>query len=166
MKAKDYKKQYEQLEKFILKQSNFEIKNGDTIADVVIRELEKTSSSAPLPKVNDWNNNVHEFEKYPELAEQMQEYASFGRFADWQKFTDVLNETLRKASKNLVKADVPNSAPVSPSDAIEFAEWIVKKGIKDSAAEGMWLIMHEGSNVDIKQRISSKDLYTLFKTEK
>jgi flagellar biosynthesis chaperone FliJ len=54
---------------------------------------------------------MHEFEKYPELAEQMQEYASFGRFGDWQKFTDVLNEALRQASKNLVKADVIGQLP-------------------------------------------------------
>lgn len=42
---------------------------------------------------------IHEFEKYPELAEQMQEYASFGKFRDWQKFTDVLNETLRSLAE-------------------------------------------------------------------
>jgi hypothetical protein len=40
---------------------------------------------------------IHKFEEYPELSEMMQEYASYGRFKDWQKFTDVLNESLIKA---------------------------------------------------------------------
>ncbi|MGB4267718.1 MAG: hypothetical protein WBK20_00910 [Spirochaetota bacterium] len=43
---------------------------------------------------------MNEFEKYPELAEQMQEYASFGRFGNWQKFTDVLNETLMQVNQS------------------------------------------------------------------
>lgn len=43
----------------------------------------------------------NEFEKYPELAELMQEYASFGRFNHWQKFTDALNAILRKSNEEL-----------------------------------------------------------------
>lgn len=52
---------------------------------------------------------MNEFEKYPELAEQMQEYAAFGKFGNWQKFTDILNETLKQVNKNLVLADVSGS---------------------------------------------------------
>lgn len=52
---------------------------------------------------------MNEFEKYPELAEQMQEYAAFGKFGNWQKFTDVLNETLKQVNKNIVLADVSGS---------------------------------------------------------
>lgn len=78
---------------------------------------------------------MHEFEKYPELAEQMQEYASFGRFGDWQKFTDVLNEALRQASKNLVKADVIGQLPnnlilyrqAKKLCYAEFCKWINAK---------------------------------------
>jgi hypothetical protein len=40
---------------------------------------------------------THKFEEYPELSEMMQEYATFGRFGDWQKFTDALNNALTKA---------------------------------------------------------------------
>ncbi|MBK9223415.1 MAG: hypothetical protein IPO16_15030 [Saprospiraceae bacterium] len=54
---------------------------------------------------------MNEFEKYPELAEQMQEYASFGRFGNWQKFTDVLNETLKQVNQNIAKADISGSLP-------------------------------------------------------
>lgn len=36
-----------------------------------------------------------EFERYPKLAELMQEYASFGHFNDWQQFTNELNKTLQ-----------------------------------------------------------------------
>lgn len=50
MKIEDYKKQYEQLEKFILKESNFEIKNGDTITDVAIREMKKALPKADVVK--------------------------------------------------------------------------------------------------------------------
>lgn len=42
---------------------------------------------------------THKFEEYPELAEMMQEYAAFGKFGDWQKFTDALNNALIKAEK-------------------------------------------------------------------
>jgi len=38
----------------------------------------------------------HEFEKYPELSEMMQEYAVHGRFSDWQKFTDALDKALNQ----------------------------------------------------------------------
>jgi len=48
---------------------------------------------------------THKFEEYPKLSEMMQEYAAFGRFQDWQKFTDALNEALTKA-ENLPIADV------------------------------------------------------------
>lgn len=37
----------------------------------------------------------NEFERYPKLAELMQEYASFGSFQDWQQFTNELNSVLR-----------------------------------------------------------------------
>jgi hypothetical protein len=40
----------------------------------------------------------HKFEEYPELAEMMQEYAAWGKFADWQKFTDALNNALLKGT--------------------------------------------------------------------
>jgi hypothetical protein len=40
---------------------------------------------------------THKFEEYPELSEMMQEYAAFGSFSDWQKFTDALNNALIKA---------------------------------------------------------------------
>tara|TARA_R110000772_G_scaffold142316_4_gene252007 strand:+ start:99 stop:347 length:249 start_codon:yes stop_codon:yes gene_type:complete len=40
---------------------------------------------------------THKFEEYPELSEMMQEYACFGSFSDWQKFTDALNNALIKA---------------------------------------------------------------------
>jgi hypothetical protein len=40
---------------------------------------------------------THKFEEYPELSEMMQEYATHGRFRDWQKFTDALNNALIKA---------------------------------------------------------------------
>lgn len=40
---------------------------------------------------------THKFEEYPELSEMMQEYAAFGSFSDWQKFTDTLNNALIKA---------------------------------------------------------------------
>lgn len=40
---------------------------------------------------------IHKFEEYPELAVLMQEYACNGRFGDWQKFTDALNNALTKA---------------------------------------------------------------------
>ena len=40
---------------------------------------------------------THKFEEYPQLSEMMQEYASFGKFSDWQKFTDVLNKALFEA---------------------------------------------------------------------
>jgi hypothetical protein len=40
---------------------------------------------------------IHKFEEYPELADLMQEYACNGRFGDWQKFTDALNNALTKA---------------------------------------------------------------------
>ena len=43
---------------------------------------------------------MQEFEKYPELAEQLQEYAAHGRFVDWQKFTDVLNKTLKQVTSD------------------------------------------------------------------
>jgi hypothetical protein len=50
-------------------------------------------------------------------------------------------------------------------EAVRFAEWIAKKGIKESASEGMWLILEEGSFEDIKERISTTNLYNLFKQE-
>ena len=60
---------------------------------------------------------MNEFEKYPELAEQMQEYAAFGKFGNWQKFTDVLNETLKQVNKNIVLADVSGEyCPICKSD--------------------------------------------------
>jgi hypothetical protein len=76
---------------------------------------------------------MNEFEKYPELAEQMQEYAALGRFGNWQKFTDVLNETLRQTSKNLAQPDVGRSELL-----IDFFKWLnaleelqyTEKGIK------------------------------------
>jgi hypothetical protein len=40
---------------------------------------------------------THKFEEYPDLSEMMQEYACFGSFSDWQKFTDALNNALIKA---------------------------------------------------------------------
>jgi hypothetical protein len=48
---------------------------------------------------------THKFEEYPELSEMMQEYAAHGRFGDWQKFTDALNNALTKA-ENLPISDV------------------------------------------------------------
>jgi hypothetical protein len=42
----------------------------------------------------------HKFEEYTELSNMMQEYASFGKFRDWQKFTDILNNTLLKAENS------------------------------------------------------------------
>ena len=40
---------------------------------------------------------THKFEEYSELSEMMQEYACFGSFSNWQKFTDALNNALIKA---------------------------------------------------------------------
>ena len=51
---------------------------------------------------------THKFEEYPEISEMMQEYAAFGSFSDWQKFTDILNNALIKAENlsihNVVKS--------------------------------------------------------------
>lgn len=44
----------------------------------------------------------HKYEEYKELSEMMEEYAAFGRFSNWQKFTDILNNALKKA-ENLHK---------------------------------------------------------------
>lgn len=48
-------------------------------------------------------------------------------------------------------------------EAINFAEWIAKNGIKPSCAEGMWLIPENDNEFeDIKKRIASSDLYEMF----
>lgn len=50
---------------------------------------------------------------------------------------------------------------VSKTDAIEFAEWIVKQPkLTESYSEGIWIILEDDD--DIKERLSSKQLYTLF----
>ncbi len=76
----------------------------------------------------------------------------------WETYLEQRNGNVYP-TENLIPIDVSK-------EAIEFAEWIVKNGIRDSAAEGMWLIMEEGSYENIKQRISSKQLYKLFKEVK
>jgi arabinogalactan endo-1,4-beta-galactosidase len=45
------------------------------------------------------DNTMNEFEKYPELTEMMREYASFGHFSNWQRFTEVINDALQKATE-------------------------------------------------------------------
>ena len=65
---------------------------------------------------------THKFEEYPKLSEMMQEYAAFGRFQDWQKFTDALNEALTKA-ENLPIADI--SCYLLSQDG--YTETLIKK---------------------------------------
>lgn len=64
---------------------------------------------------------THKFEEYPELADMMQEYAAFGKFGDWQKFTDALNNALTKA-ENLPIHNVSSRR----EQLIAFCEWIYK----------------------------------------
>jgi hypothetical protein len=59
----------------------------------------------------------------------MQEYASFGRFGDWQKFTDILNEALRQASK-LHQPTVISSSDNTKDDKKD-GEWGISKSIFD-----------------------------------
>lgn len=59
----------------------------------------------------------YEFEKYPRLAEMMQECASFGKFSNWSEFIEELNKALQQV-KSVDLADVVGRSEqcCSPTD--------------------------------------------------
>lgn len=57
----------------------------------------------------DNNNEQQEFEKYPKLAEFIQEYASFGSFSNWSNFLHELNSTLAALQSVTIISDIPNN---------------------------------------------------------
>lgn len=58
----------------------------------------------------------YEFEKYPRLAEMMQEYAAFGKFSNWSEFIEELNKALQQVKS--VDLDSVGGALLSDSDDV------------------------------------------------
>jgi len=75
----------------------------------------------------EWDNTMNEFEKYPDLTEMMREYASFGHFSNWQRFTEVINDALQKATEQ----SSPDAKPL-----IEALEKIRSMCTENS--QGIW----------------------------
>lgn len=98
-----------------------------------------------------------------ELKQTLKERLKFYFYEDVEeKPIFSLNETTKNIFNDL-KSILPHLSGVSntkSSDAVEFSEWIAKKGIKPSCSEGMWLIIENDD--EIKSRPNTQELYTEF----